>query len=97
MLAVVRAAKPTATTALVVATSAALRKTRASIHRSNSSINNSYNSNSNNKLGWHDVGGDRGLQGQPLVGIEPGHVEPPLAHWEKRSHALLGLLVARCV
>ena len=95
MLAVVRVARPTATAAVAVATAAAFRKARTTSHRSNSSINNSYNSNSNNKLGWHDVGGDRGLQGQPLVGIDPGRVEPPLAHWEKRSHALLGLLVAR--
>ena len=71
------------------------------LHRNSST----YNSNSrrmiddgnNNKLGWHDVGGDRGLRGERLVGIEPGRAEPPLAHWEKRSHALLGLLVARCV
>ena len=105
MLWIVRAAKPTATAAVAVATAAAFRQARATVplHR-NSSSNNSINKNSsnnsnniNNKLGWHDVGGERGLQGEPLVGIETDYVEPPLAHWEKRSHALLGLLVARCV
>ena len=72
------------------------------LHRNSSTYNSSSSSSSriddgNNKLGWHDVGGDRGLRGERLVGIEPGRAEPPLAHWEKRSHALLGLLVARCV
>ena len=99
MLAIVRASKPTATAAIAVATAAALRKERSAVppppHRS-SSIDHR-RSLSSNKLGWHDVGGDRGLRGEPLTGIEPGHVEPPLAHWEKRSHALIGLLVERCV
>ena len=104
MLAVVRAARPTnATAAITVATTAALTRTARGatggdgmgpLQRNITICNSIYNSS---KLGWHDVGGDRGLQGEPLVGIEPGRAEPPLAHWEKRSHALLGLLVARCV
>ena len=71
---------------------------RSSCSSKSSSISKSSKSISNNsKLGWHDVGGDRGLLGERLEGIEPGRVEPPLAHWEKRAHALLGILVAKCV
>ena len=100
MLAIVRASKPTATAAIAVATAAALRKERSTAPPPHPSRNGSIGSRrglSGNKLGWHDVGGERGLRGEPLAGIEPGHVEPPLAHWEKRAHALLGILVAKCV
>ena len=108
MLSIARALRPTAR-----ATRATLRGARVKampLHRSinidNSSCNSSRSTisesstignSSSGKLGWHDVGGDRGLLGERLEGIEPGRVEPPIAHWEKRAHALLGILVAKCV